>query len=321
MGVQELYQLGEKLATYIRQDSNGLNKRKILAWANDITAGDESRLMVLRNLIDQPMFSRIIKAQGEAQKTAVKDAMLTDLSRILSSKAIEEAEIILNGILQQRITESCYKEEASKRQLAIGSLTRAKESRFHLPKRLRSRNTSIALTLSLIGLAISLHAFRGKDYPPTQNLTSNTNQDSTASKKSQKLEPLSKSGQTPESDQATYVYANSFPGSNKNYFSSSWNEANSEREYFYTDGGCWFRCELSPDDQGWTERVPRVKEFESGAVYFPTQVLANGAQVGGSYMCKLSTVENLEPRPRWAVCTKDGWSVGEEGASPVFIKS
>ena len=120
-------------------------------------------------------------------------------------------------------------------------------------------------------------------------------------------------------DHSAHTYASYFPGSTHNFFSSSWNEANSQRDYFYTEGGCRLGCEKSLSNQGWTELVPRVKEFESGAVYFPKQSLANGAQVGGSYMCKLSTVMNLEPRPRWAVCTKDGWAIGEEGASPVFL--
>jgi len=67
--------------------------------------------------------------------------------------------------------------------------------------------------------------------------------------------------------------------------------------------------------------VQRVKEFESGAVYFPRQSLGNGVQIGGAYMCKLSAVQSMRPAPRWAVCTKDGWAIGEEGASPVFLGS
>jgi len=122
-------------------------------------------------------------------------------------------------------------------------------------------------------------------------------------------------------DISAHVYASYFPGSTYNFFSSSWNEAKSEREYFFTKGGCRVRCEKSLSDQSWTEVVPRVKEFESGALYFPKQTLANGAQIGGTYMCKLSTVQSMRPTPRWAVCTKDGWAIGEEGASPVFLGS
>ena len=110
-----------------------------------------------------------------------------------------------------------------------------------------------------------------------------------------------------QSLQGITTYATHFPGSNNSFFLSEWNENTSERDYFYMYRG-----------GDWKERVLRVKEFESGAVYFPIQLLANGVKVGGRYMCSVQEILNTSPRPRWAVCTKQGWASGEEGASPVF---
>ena len=328
MNHEDLYQIGQRLSQYARQDPSTLNKRKLLAWAEDSAAGDESIAIVLRNLIEQPTFFKILETEGEVHKATVKKEILTGLSRIFSKKALDEAESLVDGMMLLSGESRHNGVKLASSRGAIQDYARAREKEWHFFGISSQKKAAIILSLAIAGLAIILPISKTirrlpanpQDANPSENLTATTIP-------TNKEEPSTKA-QARSSDRSKHVYARSFPGSNDSFFFSSWNEANSEREYYYSNSGCrWINtdkahyCGTDPIDQEWTERVPRVKEFESGAVYFPTQVLANGVQVGGSYLCRLSTIINKQPTPRWAVCTRDGWAAGEEGASPVFIKS